>query len=241
MKIYSYCIIDSKERIADDHARGLNGTPVYNIPYRDMGIVVSNVNLHIKDLTKSHILEHEDVVERLMENFTVLPLRSGTLFNREEEILPVMEKFYGDFRSNLDRLINKVEFGIKIIWPGDNIRGEILEDYASSSHFLAATKDSPGKRFIMGKFEKYKIERALKEKAEICIAFVDNFLNRFAFEIKLEKLISTNLLLNAFYLVDKERQRDFKEAFELLRIAPDNFKYLFSGPWPPYNFIRMGE
>ncbi len=93
----------------------------------------------------------------------------------------------------------------------------------------------------MGKFEKYKIERALKEKAEICIAFADNFLNRFAFEKKLEKLISTNLLLNAFYLVDKERQRDFKEAFELLRIAPDNFKYLFSGPWPPYNFIRMGE
>ena len=152
-----------------------------------------------------------------------------------------MEKFYGDFRSNLDRLINKVEFGIKIIWSGDNIRGEILKDHASSSHFLAATKDSPGKMFIMGKFEKYKIERALKEKAEICIAFADNFLNRFAFEKKLEKLISTNLLLNAFYLVDKERQRDFKEAFELLRIAPDNFKYLFSGPWPPYNFIRMGE
>lgn len=238
-KIYIYCIIDSNGEI-DKSIKGLKGASIYKIPYRDIGIVVSNLDEDIKDLDRTRVLEHEDVVERIMKKFTVLPIRFHTLFKKEEDVLSMVKNCYRDFRENLDRLRNKAEFSVRVIWPGDKIREQIGIDYSKRGHNVPEAPDSPGKRFIEEKFEKYKIDKELDEKADICIAIIDNFLNRFVSEKKLERLKSRNLLLNAFYLVEKERQGDFKEAFEHLRIAPGDFKYLFSGPWPPYNFIKIG-
>lgn len=47
------------------------------------------------------------------------------------------------------------------------------------------------------------------------------------------------MLLKASYLVDKSRQEEVTVAFEKLRKAQPGLMYQFSGPWPPYNFIRM--
>lgn len=238
-KIYIYCIIDSNNSM-DESIKGLKGTHIYNIPYRDIGAVASNLDEDIKDITKIHALEHEDVVEKLMKKITVLPVRFHTLFNKEDDVFSMMKNYYRDFRENLDRIRNKAEFSIRVIWPEDKIREQIVRDYSKRSHNISEAFDSPGMKFMEEKFEKYKIEKEFEEKADICIAIVDNFLNRFASEKRLERLKSKNLLLNAFYLVEKERHKDFKEAFEHLRIAPGDFKFLFSGPWPPYNFIKIG-
>ena len=241
MKIYTYGIIDSNNGI-DESINGLERARVYNIPYRDIGIVASNFTKQTQDITKNHVLKHEEVVERLMENFTILPLRFLTVFYRKEDILSVTKNYYSDFRKNLNRLHNKVEFGLKVIWHGDTIRKRIINAYDKSSHNTLALVDSPAKSFIKEKFENYKIDKKLEKEADRYIGVMDSFLGEFASEKKLERLKSKNLLLSAAYLVKKERQGDFKEAFKRLRNAVDNdLKYLFSGPWPPYNFIILAE
>lgn len=237
MSTYIYGIIDSNDRI-DEPIKGLNGIPVSNIPYKDISLVISNFNGDILDITKIKVLEHEDVLDKLMEKFTVLPFRFRTLYNREEDVLSMLKDFYNDFSENLDRLRNKAEFGIKVIWSGDKIIEEIARDYDRDRDILAGD-ESRGKLFIEHAYNKYKIEREFEERANICITVIDNFFSRFASEKKLEKLKSNNLLLNAFYLVDKERQGNFKEAFDSLKMSPSDFHYLFSGPWPPYNFVRI--
>lgn len=234
---YIYGIIDSNDRI-DESIGGLNGIPVSNIPFKDIGIVVSNFNDDIKNITKTQVLEHEDVLEKLMTKFTVLPVRFRTLYNKEKDILAMLEHFYADFKENLDKLRNKAEFGIKVIWPGDKIREEIARDH-DKNHGILAGSDSQGKLFIEQAYKKYKIDREIEEKADICIAILDHFFSRFASGKKLEKLKSKNLLLNAFYLIEREEQKNFKEAFDTLKMAPGDFQYLFSGPWPPYNFVRI--
>ncbi len=253
MKIYAYGIIDSN-RGMDEPLRGLGEASVYNIPYRDIGIVVSESE-QIQDITQEHILKHEEVVEKLMESFTVLPVSFLTLFKKKDDVLLMMQEHYGDFRENLDRLRNKVEFGIKIIWPGETIKNRVIE---ASKKFnpsttlridgersrtinanLAIPDNSPGKSFVMQKLEKYKIDKEFAEEADRCIVLLDDFFSRFVTEKKLEKLKSENLLLNAYYLVEKEKQGDFKEAFERAKNTPGDLKYLFSGPWPPYNFISL--
>jgi glycosyltransferase involved in cell wall biosynthesis len=99
--------------------------------------------------------------------------------------------------------------------------------------------NSPAKSFVKEKFEKYKIDKEFEEEANRCIVLIDDFFTRFAVEKKLENLKTDNLLLNASYLVEKERQEDFKEAFERTRRTPGDLKFLMSGPWPPYNFIVL--
>ena len=238
MNIYTYAIIDSKERLCD-YIIGIEGAIVCNIAYRDIGVVVSKLGEQIQNITKDHVLKHEEVVEKLMGNFTVLPVRFLTQFSREEDVLLMMQEFYNDFRENLDRVRNKIEFGIKIIWSGETIRNRIIDAYKRDNANIAIADSSPAKNFVKEKFEKYKIDKEFAKEAEKCIALIVDFFSRFIAEKKLEKLKTDNLLLSASYLVEKERQEDFKEAFERARRTLSDLKFLLSGPWPPYNFIVL--
>jgi len=258
MRIYTYGIIDSNATIGiGGPISGLEGTPVYNLCYRDIGAVVSKLINPVKEINKDDVLKHEEVVERLMDNFTVLPVRFFTTFNQEEEVLIMLKEYYQDFKENLDRLRNKVEFGIRVIWASETIKNRIIEAAKKFNPSITLKIDgersrtinanvtipdnSPGKNFAKEKFENYKIDKEFSEEADRCIAFLDDFFSRFVAEKKLEKLKTDNLLLNAYYLVEKEKEVDFKEAFERAKNTPGDLKYLFSGPWPPYNFINLSK
>jgi hypothetical protein len=238
MKIYVYGIIDSNKQV-NEPVYGLEKARVYNIPFRDVGVVASDLAGPMPDVTEDSILAHEYVVESLMENFTVLPVKFLTVFDGKENILSVMENYYSDFKDNLNRLRNKVEFGIKVIWPGDKIKEHLIKTHKGGAQKVTASDGSPKKRFMKEKFEKYKIDKKFREKASKCINAMDVFFSKFAAQKKLEKLKTENLLLSAVYLVERDKQSDFREAFEHIRTARDDFRYLFSGPWPPYNFVIL--
>lgn len=237
IKVYAYGVIDSNEKI-DETMKGLDDAPLFNVPYRDIGIVVSDLNAQIQKEDKKSVLKHEEVVEKLMDKFTVLPMRFLTLFGGKEHISLMMKDYYDDFIVNLDRLRGKIEFGVKTIWPGDLIRERITSAHRKSDN-LPLVASSSGKSFMKEKFENYKIDKEFEEEADRCIAIVDGFFSKFISEKRLEKLKTDILLLSASYLVDKEKRDDFKKAFEELRSSGGDLKYLLSGPWPPYNFIVL--
>lgn len=239
MKVYAYGVIDSNEKI-DETMKGLDGASLFNVPYRDIGIVVSDLNAQIQKGNKKSVLKHEEVVEMLMDKFTVLPMRFLTLFGGKEHISLMMRDYYDDFKENFDRLRKKVEFGVKSIWPGDLIRERIIIAHRKNDN-LPLVANSSGKSFMKGKFENYKIDKEFEEEADRCIAIVDGFFSKFISEKRLEKLKTDNLLLSASYLVGKEKRDDFKKAFEELRGSGGDLKYLLSGPWPPYNFIVLAN
>lgn len=235
MSLYTYAIIDSTVGV-EQSIKGLFEAPVYIIPYRDIGIAVSDLNPQVQIKTEESILKHEEVVEALMDKFAALPMRLYTIFSKKEDMLLKVKDHYEDFVENLDRVREKCEFGIKVIWPGNIIKERIVNAYKNES---PAHPAQSGTKFMGEKFEKYKIDKEFEEEADRCIDIVDSFFNRLASEKKLEKLKTDNLLLSASYLVDKEKKDDFKKAFEELRSSGGDLKYLVSGPWPPYNFIIL--
>lgn len=237
MKLYAYGIIDSNDQISEP-IYGLRGAAVYNISYRDIGVVASELNGPIEE-TCSNVLEHEGVVERIMESFTVLPVKFHTIFDAKENVLSTMGDYYTDFKDNLNRLHNKVEFGIKVIWPANKIKDRIIASYKKNMHKINILANSPGKRFIREKFENYKIDKEFAEEANKLITVMDIFFSKFAIEKKIEKLKTENLLLDGVYLVEKDKQSNFKEAFEHIKSAQPALRYLFSGPWPAYNFVTL--
>lgn len=238
MKIYTYAIIDYHERI-DERLEALFGARVYCIPYDDMAIVASDFDCEIRDITRDLVLEHEEVMERLMSESSVLPMRFLTVFHRKQDVLRLMEEYHNDFRENLNRLRGKVEFGIKVIWPGDAIAKRIVDADRKGNSRACVSACSPGKIFLEERLREYRIRKRLEEEAEKCIAAVDRFFNGLAAEKKLEKLKTINLLLHGAYLVEQQKQGDFKRAFKRLKSARDDLKYLLSGPWAPYNFVVL--
>jgi hypothetical protein len=240
MVIYIYGIIDSNNPI-DQSIRGLEGAAAYNIPFRDIGVVASNLNEPTRNTSGASALAHEALIERLMEDFTVLPVKFLTVFKSSQDVLSMIGTYYGDFRDNLDRLRNKVEFGIKVIWPAARIKAHIIDTFRKTDGKALAIDNSPQKRFMTQRFKSYKVNKAFKEEAGNYINAMDVLLSKFVTERKLETLKTEKLLLSAVYLVEKDKQNDFKEAFEHVKTANTSFRYLFSGPWPPYNFVILSN
>jgi hypothetical protein len=126
MKLYLYGIIDSSDQIKG-LIYGSEGAGVYNIPFCDIGAVVSEICQPLQDITEDAVLEHEAVVEKLMADFTVLPVRFQTVIEGRDNLLSKMQSYYKDFKDNMERLYNKLEFGIKVIWPADKIKENIIK------------------------------------------------------------------------------------------------------------------
>ena len=238
MSLYTYAIIDSTGAV-EESIKGLFEAPVYTIPYRDIGVAVSELREKIQETTDANVLKHEEVIETLMAKFTILPVRFSTIFNTKEALLSMVESHYQDFKDNLVRLHNKVEFGIKVIWQADIIKQRIAAALDKAERNVVISTDSPAKSFVKEKYEKHIIEKEFGEEANRCIAAVDDHFNKIVVEKKLRRLQTEGLLLNASYLVESQRQNDFKRAFEQLKDAPGDLKLLFSGPWPCYNFINL--
>jgi primosomal protein N'' len=240
MKLYLYAITDSSSQIKEA-IYGLEGSAVYNIPYYDIGAVVSEINQPIQGVTEDDVLGHEAVVEKLMADFTVLPVRFQTVIDGRDSLFSMMQSYYKDFKDNLVKLHNKFEFGIKVIWPAEKVKENIIKALRKNEQRRLKADNSPGKKFMEETFEKYKIDKEFEAKADKFIKVMDIFFSRFAVGKKLEKLKTDDLLLDAVYLVEKSQEGNFREAFVHIKSDCPCFKYLFSGPWPAYNFVVLSK
>jgi len=240
MKLYLYGIIDSSDQIKES-IYGLEGAGVYNIPFCDIGVVVSEICQPLQDITEDAVLEHEAVVEKLMADFTVLPVRFQTIVDSRDNLHSMMHSYYKDFKDNMGRLYNKLEFGIKVIWRAEKIKENIIKTLEKDEQKNLESDSSQGKKFMTEKFEKYKIDKEFQIKADKLIKAMDIFFSKFAAEKKLGRLKTENLLMDAVYLVEKDKKGDFREAFEYVKSARPDLKYLFSGPWPAYNFVVLSK
>ncbi len=236
MRLYVYGIIDSSNKIAEATC-GLGGSGVYNVPYRDIGAVVSRIDLVAQGMADGHILEHEAVVETLMADFTILPMRFRTIVDGTDNLLSMMDSHYRDFTINLERLRNKLEFGVKVIWAADKVKENILRSRNSDTPEASGPGSSPGARFMNERFHEHKRDEEFQTRADQFIKIMDMFLGKFAAEKRLKKLKTEKLLLDAAYLVERAQERNFREAFWHIKNAHPGLKFLFSGPWPAYNFI----
>jgi len=176
-----------------------------------------------------------------MANFTVLPVRFQTIIDGRDNLLSIMQSYYRDFKDNLERVSNKFEFGIKVIWSADKMKENIIKALNKEQQKKLEPASSSGKKFMKEKFEKYKIDKEFEAKADKLIKVMDIFFSKFAAEKKLTKLKTENLLLDAVYLVEKPQESNFREVFEHIKSARSDFKYLFSGPWPAYNFVVLSK
>jgi len=73
---------------------------------------------------------------------------------------------------------------------------------------------------------------------ECKLDFLEN-LKGISAESKELTLFSKRLILNATFLVDKDKIDEFSDEMEQLGNKYESLKTQYSGPWPPYNFVDI--
>src|SRR5205085_9113388 len=128
--MYVYSIIEcAHPRTFGKIGIGGRGDDVYTVHYKDLAAVVSRTPLVVYDPTRENVLAHEHVHEPVIEQgFTPVPMSFGTLFKTEKDIVEFLEDTYDALRDVLQKMKDKLEFGLKINWNRDEVLAEIEQD-----------------------------------------------------------------------------------------------------------------
>jgi len=241
---YIYCIVNSKQ---DRHFGpiGVGGRrdEVLTIGYEDLSMVVSNHPLTKLVVSRENMITHEKVIEEVMKEFdSVLPVRFGTIASSADEIRNLLDNRRREFQESLKNMERKVELGVKGLWKNMSlIFKEIVEENKDIKKIKESIQKDKNKKNIQAKMEAGKmVAEALLKKKEKESAKITDELKAVAYDYKLNKTLGDEMFMNAAFLVDKGREKEFDNIMDDLDDAhKDRVKFMYSGPFAPYNFVNI--
>jgi hypothetical protein len=241
---YIYCIIGTKqERNFGPIGIGSRGDEVLTIGYDELSMVVSNHPITKFVVNRENLLAHEKVIEEVMREFdSVLPVRFGTIASSADEIRNLLDRRYREFKTLLKDMDHKVELGVKGVWKNmEIIFQEITQENKGIRKAKEEIQNDTNRKNIQAKMEVGKmVEKALENKKEKeAQSFVD-VLRRAAFDYKLNKTVGDEMFMNAAFLVDKGREKEFDNIMDdLSEKYKDRIKFMYAGPLPVFNFVNI--
>jgi hypothetical protein len=239
---YVYCIIECDEpRQFGTIGIGGRGDEVYTIRHGGLSAVVSNVPVVVFDPTRENALTHEHVNEAVMKEFTVIPMSFGTVFRTEDDVVEFLKDTSEALRDVLLKMKDKIEFGLKVNWEPETVLKEVEEENEEirrlkeeiMSNRLASTYFA---RMQLGRL----VERAMSEKSDSYVRTIYDHLRDCAIASRHNKPIGEKMILNASFLVERDKVADFDHMVgDIAARFQNRLRFQYTGPWPPYNFVNI--
>jgi len=235
---YLYCIIGTGEaRNFGPIGIGGRGDPVTTIAYRDLSTVVSSVPMSKYVVSKEIMLDHEKVIEAVMKDYTVLPVRFYTVAPNAEEIRSLLRRRYQEFKKLLRELDNKVELGLKALWKDmDAIFKEIVEENEENKVVAGSGEDVGQDKAAVSRRVKLALEEKKAKEREALLQPLRKACSDFC----LNTTHGDDMIMNAAFLVDRGREKEFDSCVEELGVhSADRIVFKYVGPAPPYSFVNI--
>lgn len=241
--ILVYCITEEK---ALPPAPGMHPTrDVYLITHRDLAAVASEapwddfgalaLRRHLQDASwlEQEARAHERVVEQIMADRPVLPMKLCTVFRSERRVRAMLELYAAEFHRALGQLRKKQEWGVKM--------------YFCSPPLPVGAGKGPlsGKEYLLIRRAQHRREAEAREAIgrRSQASFKD--LARYADRIQLKPVAPTaepggrQLVWDAVCLLTRPRLEAFERRVGRLEkeLEAAGLHFELSGPWPPYHFV----
>lgn len=240
---YIYCIVRTNEtRNFGPIGIGNRGDVVSTLGYQDISAAISNSPMTKYVISRENMTTHEKVIEEIMKDHAVLPVRFCTIATSAEEIRSLLRKRYLEFKNLLKDMDNKVELGVKALWKNmDAIFQEIVDEYGEIKRLKEEIADkSPEKTYAQKIKIGEKVKNALEAKKEKEGKEILNVLKKSSVDFRTNQLVADRMIVNAAFLVDKSWEKEFDNKVDELTVKYDErirFKYV--GPTPPFNFVNI--
>lgn len=243
---YIYCIIRCPDNLTFDAAAiGEEGDPVYTVRHDGIAAVVSDTAAKQYESTRKNMLAHEKVLEAVMKQFALLPVRFGTVADSASAAQDIQTLLTGradEFRRLLGDMEGKVELGLKAFWRDDKA---VFEEVVAEDMSIRRLRDSlTGKppaathfdRMRLGEMVKVALERKRAREAGTILLP----LRRVAHSLRENAVLLDRMITNAAFLVHRERVSEFDQAVNVMaQQLGDRIAVKYVGPVPPYNFVNI--
>lgn len=240
--LYIYCITDIP---VDNLSFGKGGIEneegeLFTIKYRDISAIVSEAEIKQYKPTRKNNLVHEINIEKIMKNGNVLPFRFGVVAKNKGEILKLLEEKHGSFKELLKTVNNRFEMGVKVSYP--NLK-DVLSFIGETHPVIMQLKKE--KRNVLGNQNMIiDVGRIIEQELnEISLRYKDNIyskLSSFATKSIISENLSNEMILNASFLIEKNREKDFDSlVYKLDEENKGKLNFKCAGPFPPYGFVKL--
>lgn len=250
---YVYCLVRAAAPPAFDGApRGLAdaGPPraldagegrwlvVADAPLEHYSAERIQAGLHDLEWVGLRALEHEALVEHLLQAGTVVPMKLFTLFLADERAVADVRARAAVLDELLDALEGKSEWGVRVLVDPVAASDAVREQAESES----AAAASAGQAFLMRKKRVRDASRNLRGELRERADELYDELALLAADARTRPPLrgEGRLLLDASFLVRDEDAQAFHAAVgrRAESLAPAGVELALTGPWPAYNFVE---
>lgn len=253
--IYLYCITKQKPSHFNLEETVVKIYPIY---FKGTYAIASSVsqeefnennlkrNLANVEWIEKKALQHENVIEHLMEDVAILPLKFPTIFESEENVKKMLRERGIEFKGLIKNLEGREEWGLKIYCDLERFKYLIIEEDESIKKIDREIEScGKGKAFLFRKKRDELIEDIVNKRISEYTKGCFERLAGISAKIKINKLLpkevtqkKDEMVFNGAFLVNKERLGEFKSVLEQLKITyyGKGLSFDCTGPWPPYNF-----
>lgn len=210
--------------IAPATEQPLGSITLEQIPFHDLSAIVAKIPEPHIDPTPQAIAEHHQVVAHLWDasNDRALPMRFGTVVFSRDRILSLLESRYDEWFSKLRDIAGCVEMALKVLWVPPTL--DVPSRTVRSAYFTQ-------------RLRAMEQQKGLRMASEERIAAIDARLQ----ELYVKRLTTTlrrpDLLIDGDYLIPRAKIPPFKQAIRTLMHEMKEYRWLCTGPWPPYHFV----
>jgi hypothetical protein len=235
-----YCIIRATKPLKFGPI-GIDGQSpeVYTVTYRDMAAVVSDVPIAPLDSTREHVLAHERVNETVMRDRTVLPMSFGTIFKTSDDIVELLRSAYDAFTDVLEKMRDKLEYGLKVLWDRDEIVRAIEQEDEDIHRLKSEIASQKGSTYFARMQYGRLIDAALQQRSERYVAEFLYRLRSVSVASRVNRAIGDRMIMNAAFLVQRDQEQVFDEQIKQIAATFESLTFRYTGPWPPYNFVNI--
>ena len=237
---YVYCIIKTETPLTFGPL-GIGAEPAdtRTVNFRDIAAVVSRTPMVVQDPTRDNVLAHQRVNETVMQRHTVIPMSFGTVFKTDDDIIELLRSAYDAFTDVLNKMQDKFEFGLKVLWDRDQIIREIEEEDEDIRRLKTEISSQKGSTYFARMQYGRLIDAALQARSERYVAEIFQGLRDVSVASRSNKPIGDRMIMNAAFLVGRETEHAFDARVKDIGQRYEKLTFKYTGPWPPYNFVNI--
>jgi len=251
---YLYAIVPTDEQVIFNVA-GVDDDrdEVYSVPHRDLAAVVSASPLADyrglkRDQAVRYLVAHQRVVEAVMQDFPLLPVKFGTVLPDEARVRRLLAQGEAIFRTTLERFAGRVQMEVVVLWNLQEVFQEISQEgpiVQLKAQVAARPPEEPApssgeatvaERVAIGQMVQASLERRR-------VALRDHLfppLREVALDLVANPLMDDSMVTNVALLVDEAGRGALDRRLKLLdEEFGGRLRFRCVGPLPPYNFATV--
>ena len=201
-----YAVIDSKNVhhvVANltNKLPGILGSSLYALTFRDISIIASDFTYSKDCISKEIALDFATIIDAFSKEVTLLPIRFGTFLKSDELVNQLVETHYNSFLTNLQRVENKYEFGLKVLWDYEKGIQQIKkvadsEELVANDYFTNTTVHT---NYLFEKMKRHRLEDTLLKHIERLIEVICSHLKEINPDGIFKKMINNSLIIDACF------------------------------------------